>query len=101
MTALVAEKSRQVGLTFAERVARAVELLDAQLLLPKGAITAYATARLLRQDTVSAVLSFYLGQDWRRPSSGWDVDHCRAWGEALKARFEAAEDRIRAKAGRP
>lgn len=100
MTVALVEKARQVGLTFATRWLNAVELLDAQILLPKGAIEAYAFARLSQADTRDAVLEFYLGPRWRTPAAGWNIATCEAWGDYLVARFEAAEASIRAKAVR-
>jgi len=100
MAVLVAERSRQVGRAFEQRWLNAVELLDAQILLPKGAVEAYAFARLSQGDPREAVLAFYLGPRWRTPAAGWDIATCEAWGDYLVARFEAAEARIRAKAVR-
>lgn len=102
MTALVAEKSRQVGLTFADRVARAVELLDGQVYgYGRHLLVAYATARVLGEDTREAMLQAHYGKDFREPRAGWNLPVLERHGDDLVKTFDAAVERIRAKAGRP
>lgn len=102
MTALVVEKSRQVGLTFADRVARAVELLDGQVYgYGHHLLVAYATARVLSEDTREAMLQAHYGKDFREPRAGWNLPVLERHGDDLVKTFDAAVERIRAKAGRP
>lgn len=106
MTVLVVEKSRQVGLTlaqqaFAERLDRAVELLDDQLYgYGRHLLVAYATARLLGQDSREAMLQAHYGKDFREPRAGWNLPVLDRHGDALVKTFDAAVERIRAKAVR-
>ena len=101
MTALVVEKSRRVGLAFADRVARAVELLDSELYgYGRHLLVAYATARLLGEDTREAMLRAHYGQDFREPRAGWNLPVLERHGDNLVKVFDAAVERIRAKAVR-
>ena len=100
MTALVAEKSRRVGETFAERLARAVQLLDIEETLGRHVLVAYATARLLGEDAREAVLRAHYGADFREPHAGWNVIVLERTGDYWIARLDAAVTRIREKAAR-
>jgi len=103
MTVLVAEKSRQVGQTaFAERLARAVELLDGQVYgYGRHLLVSYATARVLGEDAREAMLQAHYGKDFREPRAGFNIPVLERYGDGWVARLDAAVERIRAKAGRP
>lgn len=102
MTVLVAEKNRQVGLTFAERLARAVELLDGEVYgYGRHLLVSYATARVLGEDTREAMLKAHYGKDFREPRAGWNLPVLERHGDDLVKSFDAAVERIRAKAGHP
>jgi len=103
VTVLVVEKSRRVGQTaFTDRLALAVELLDGQLYgYGRHLLVAYATARLLGQDTREAMLQAHYGKDFREPRAGWNLPVLERHGDRLVKTFDAAVERIRAKAGRP
>lgn len=102
MTVLVTERSRRVGETFAERIARAVELLDGEVYgYGRHLLVAYATARVLGEDAREAVLRAHWGKDFREPWAGWNLPVLERHGEEWVRTFDAAVARIRAKAVRP
>ncbi|MCY1648159.1 hypothetical protein OVA11_14135 [Caulobacter sp. SL161] len=101
MTALVAEKSRRVGETFADRIARAVELLDGEVHgMGRHLLVAYATARVLGEDTREAMLRAHFGKDFREPRAGWNLPYIEGFAVEWDAYLDAATARIRAKAVR-
>jgi len=101
MTARVAEKSRQVGLTLADRVARAVQLLDGEIHgMGQHLLTAYATARITGGDAREALLQAHWGKNVREPAAGWNLTVLERAGDGWVARLDAAVARIRAKAVR-
>jgi hypothetical protein len=102
MTALVAEKSRQVGLTLAARVDRAVQLLDEETHgMGRHLLVAYATARITGADPREALLQAHWGKNVREPAAGWNLPVLELSGDDWVARLDAATARIRAKAVRP
>lgn len=99
MTALVAEKSRRVGLTFSQRLEKALELLDGEMHgYGRHLLVAYATARLLGDDTREAILRAHYGKDFREPAARWNLPRLERNGDEWVARLDAAVERIRAKA---
>jgi hypothetical protein len=102
MTALVVEKSRQVGLTFAERLERAVQLLDEESHgMGQHLLVAYATARILGEDPREAILRAHWGKNVREPAAGWNLPVLERFGDEWVARLDVAVARIREKAARP
>jgi hypothetical protein len=102
MTALVVEKSRQVGLTFAERLERAVQLLGEETYgMGKHLLIAYATARILGEDPREAILRAHWGKNVREPAADWNLAVLERYGDEWVARLDAAVERIREKAARP
>lgn len=101
MTALVVEKSRQVGLTLAEPVDRAVQLLDDEIHgMGRHLLVAYATARITGADPREALLQAHFGKDFREPRAGWNLPHIETFADDWAARLDVAVARIRAKAAR-
>ncbi|PHY20793.1 hypothetical protein [Caulobacter sp. BP25] len=102
MTALVAENSRRVGETFADRIARAVRILEGETHgMGQHLLLAYATARILGQDPREAILRAHWGKNVREPAAGWNLPVLeRAAGEWVN-RLDVAVARIREKATRP
>ena len=101
MNHLVVEKSRQSGLTLADRVARAVQLLDDEIHgMGKHLLVAYATARITGADARDALLRAHWGKSVFEPAAGWNLPLLERWGDEWVARLDAATALIRAKAVR-
>jgi hypothetical protein len=101
MTAHVAEKGRQVGLSLSDRIARAVQLLEGEIHgMGKHLLSSYATARITGGDAREALLQAHWGKNVREPAAGWNLPVLERCGDAWVARLDAAAARIRAKAVR-
>lgn len=103
MTVLVTEKSRRVGQqAFADRQARAVELLDGEVHgMGRHLLTAYATAFILGGDPREHMLQAHFGKDFREPRAGWNLPLIERFADEWVKRLDAAVERVRAKAVRP
>lgn len=99
MSTLVAESARRMGETMADRLARAVQLLENEAYgMGRHLLVAYAAARIAGRDAREALLQAHWGKNVREPAAGWNLPVLERYGDDWVKRLDAAVARIRARA---